>query len=306
MTTLPLLTEGMSLVEAALTDSLGSDVETLASASRHITTSGGKRVRPRILMLAYLACGGRDIATAAPLAAAIEMVHTATLVHDDINDHSVVRRGKVAVHAKYGRTFALLTGDYMFATVYQMMAPYSPALNQVMSNAAVRLVEGETLQALAAKTGDMSRETYKAVIERKTASLFEAAGRMGAIHAGADAATVEALGNYGRYLGMAFQIVDDILDVVGDPEALGKPTGLDVEQQRGVFVAENGNGAHVKERDPIEALRSKMRNDLTLRLARAQAAELGDRARRALADLPPSPARDRLYAWVDMVLDRDH
>ena len=170
----------------------------------------------------------------APLAAAVEMVHTATLVHDDINDHSLMRRGKIAVHARWGRTFALLAGDYLFTKVYELMAPYGTPYNVIMADACVKLVEGETLQAIAAKEGDMDRETYKTIISRKTASLFEAASRMGAILGGGDDEMTDALGAYAYNLGLTFQIVDDILDIIGDPEAMGKPVGIDMPQGRGV------------------------------------------------------------------------
>jgi geranylgeranyl pyrophosphate synthase len=176
-------------------------------------------------MLAYLAVGGQDLLEAVPMAAAIEMVHTATLVHDDINDHSLLRRGRPSVHARWGRTFALLTGDYMFAKVYELMAPYGPTYNVIMADACCRLVEGETLQAVAAKSGEIDRETYKRIVSLKTASLFEASARMGALIGGGSPREVDALADYAYNLGIAFQVVDDILDVVGDPEALGKPVG---------------------------------------------------------------------------------
>ncbi len=153
-----------------------SDIAVLEDASLHIVSSGGKRVRPRMVLLGYLAAGGTDIESVIPLAAAVEMVHTATLVHDDINDHSQTRRGKITVHARWGRTFALLTGDYLFTKVYELMAPYGVEPNVIIADACTKLVEGETLQAAAAKSGSMDRETYKQIISLKTASLFEASG----------------------------------------------------------------------------------------------------------------------------------
>lgn len=304
------LNQGLDYVNASLVNVLNSDVETLADASRHIIQSGGKRIRPQVAILSYLAAGGDDVERVADAAAALEMVHTATLVHDDINDHSMLRRGKASVHARWGRTFALLAGDYMFAKVYQMMARYGIRCNQIMSDACVNLVEGETLQALAAKAGDMDRETYKTIIERKTASLFTAGTQIGAIVAGATDEIIEALGNYGRYLGMTFQVVDDILDIVGDPEKLGKPVGLDVTQNRGVLVADgavpsNGAPSVAEPVDPIEALMNKLRESGAVEIARLQAQELAQRAREALTIVPPSAARDELYDLVDLVLERD-
>jgi geranylgeranyl pyrophosphate synthase len=248
------------------------------------------------------------------MAAAIEMVHTATLVHDDINDHSLLRRGRPSVHARWGRTFALLTGDYMFAKVYELMAPYGPTYNVIMADACCRLVEGETLQAVAAKSGEIDRETYKRIVSLKTASLFEASARMGALIGGGSPREVDALADYAYNLGIAFQVVDDILDVVGDPETLGKPVGADLTQGRGAFVAQGERAiltlqpaveAAVDESDPIARMMAKLRNSGAIELARLQAEEMVDRARRALDPISPSAARDELEALTNLVLERD-
>lgn len=312
-----LLQQGMTAVEETLESVVASDIQLLEEASRHIVTSGGKRVRPRVVLLAYLAAGGQDIASVVRMAAAVEMVHTATLVHDDINDHSTTRRGKVTVHARWGRTFALLTGDYLFAKVYELMAPYGTEPNVTIATACTRLVEGETLQAIAAKSGSMDRETYKQIISLKTASLFEAAARMGAAQATDDSEVIEALARYAYNLGLTFQIVDDILDIIGDPEAMGKPVGLDVAQRRGVTaVAQNGGKhgdgematavAELDPPDPIQKMIAGLRNSGAVEVARLQAQETAGRARDALANLPPSPARDELHALIDAIMERDH
>lgn len=303
---------GLKAVEQELRAAVNSDVNTLYDAGHHIIDSGGKRLRPRVALLAHLAAGGQALDQMIPLASAIELVHTATLVHDDINDHSLTRRGKITVHARWGRTFALLTGDYLFTKVYEMMAPYGPAYNVVMADACVKLVEGETLQALAAKAGTMDRETYKQIIARKTASLFEAGARMGAMLAGADEAVVTALSTYGYNLGLAFQIVDDILDIVGDPETLGKPVGLDVTQGMGLMMAQNGRKVLGEtatmtaelEVDPIQEMLLQLRESGAVEVARLQAYEVAQRALAALADVSPSPARDELEAVVNLVIER--
>lgn len=295
-------------VEQTLLDIVTTDVELLHEASSHILDSGGKLVRPRVVLLAYLAAGGSDLDKVIPLAAAIELVHTATLVHDDINDHSLTRRGKIAVHARFGRTFALLTGDYLFTKVYELMAPYGSHFNKIMADACVRLVEGETLQAAAAKAGTINQETYKIIITRKTASLFSAAARMGALLAGANEESVDSLAQYGHNLGLAFQIVDDVLDIVGDPEVMGKPVGSDLVQGAGALMAQNGkkalDGKHPKESDPIDIYIARLRESGALDVALAQGQEWGRRARNALEKLPESPARQELYRLVDTVLER--
>ncbi|MBK9051103.1 MAG: polyprenyl synthetase family protein [Chloroflexi bacterium] len=303
--------EGMEAVETKLRSVVESDIELLTDASRHIIASGGKRLRPQIAIMAYLAAGGEEWHEVIPLASAIEMVHTATLVHDDINDHSLTRRGQITVHARWGRTFALLTGDYLFTKVYEMMAPYGAPYNEIMAEACIRLVEGETLQAAAAKSGEMDRETYKAIISRKTASLFDAAARMGAMLAGANELVVEALALYAHNLGLAFQMVDDILDIIGDPEKMGKPVGLDVAQHRGITAVQNGSGmveAVAEEEvveDPLAQLMSRLRDSGAVEIARMQAVEIAGRARAALVQVPDSPARQALYDLVDAVINRE-
>ena len=314
---LTLTREGLVAVEDTLIAAIDSEVELLNDASRHILSSGGKHLRPHIAMLAYLAVGGEDLLEAVPMAAAIEMVHTATLVHDDINDHSLLRRGRPSVHARWGRTFALLTGDYMFAKVSELMAPYGPAYNVIMADACCRLVEGETLQAVAAKAGEIDRETYKRIVSLKTASLFEASARMGALIGGGSPREVDALAEYAYNLGIAFQVVDDILDVVGDPDALGKPVGTDLSQGRGAFVAQGERAiltmqpaavveaAVAEEEDPIARMMAKLRNSGAIEMARLQAEEMVERARRALDPISPSVARDELEALTNLVLVRD-
>ncbi|MCP4363488.1 MAG: polyprenyl synthetase family protein [Chloroflexi bacterium] len=303
--------DGLTAVEKQLRSIVHSDVDLLTDAGLHIITSGGKRLRPQLAILAYLAVGGRSLKEVIPLAAAIEMVHTATLVHDDINDHSPTRRGKITVHAKWGRTFALLTGDYLFTKVYELMAPYGGDYNVIMADACIKLVEGETVQAAAAKSGDMDRETYKMIISRKTASLFEAAARMGAMLGGGNEQSIEALAKYAYNLGLTFQIVDDILDIVGDPEKMGKPVGADLAQNRGVMVAQNG-GKEVAtavaeaeiEADPLTQMMARLRESGAVEIARLQAEETAVRARTALDNIPPSEIRNEMLNLVDLVLDR--
>ncbi len=230
-----------------------------------------------------MAAGGGDIDQAISLAAAVELVHSATLVHDDINDHSLTRRGKVSVHAQWGRTFALLTGDYLFTKVYELMAPYDARLNTIMAAACVRLVEGETLQASAAKDGQIDRETYLQIISLKTASLFEASARMGALLANSDAEIAGKLAQFGYHLGMAFQIVDDVLDIIGSEDAMGKPVGRDLVQGSGAVLAQNGQSLRAKiagadgSADPLNAMIARLRNSGAVEAALSQAREMAQK-----------------------------
>ncbi len=310
--------QGLAAIEEHMLSVVNSDVDVLYDASAHILTSGGKRIRPQMSLLAYLAAGGENLDEVVPVASAVEMVHTATLVHDDINDHSLTRRGKATVHSVWGRTFALLTGDYLFTKVYELMAPYGPEFNMVMANACSRLVEGETLQAAAAKAGTIDSKTYKSIISLKTASLFEASARMGAQLATDEADLIEDLANYAYNLGLTFQIVDDVLDIIGDPDEMGKPVGTDFIQGRGVLAVNNnqqsidgdGTPAVVAEAipqepvDPIKQMLSNLRESGAVEIARLQAEEMGRRAKVALENVPPSEARTELFELVDLVLRR--
>lgn len=297
---LALLDAGMAAVEAKMYDVCDSTVTVLRDASRHILNAGGKRIRPRILMLSYLAAGGRDVEDVAPIAAALELVHTASVVHDDINDHGVVRRGKPSVNAIWGRTFALLTGDFLFTKVYELMAPHQD-LNVTLADATVALVEGETLQAQAVKDSTYTRKVYMEIIARKTASLFKAGGVLGTQAAGASSAVIEALGNYGFNLGMAFQIIDDILDLTADEQQLGKTAGIDLEQGRGIAAVDD-----VAIPDPIAAIKHKALSGSAISEGRQQAEMLSQMAIQELDVLPDSPEKDELIDLARYVIERDH
>jgi geranylgeranyl pyrophosphate synthase len=310
-----MIESGLQAVEAVMSEIVESDVSILQDASHHILDAGGKRVRPRLLLLSYLAMGGEDIDYAAPAAAAVELVHTASMVHDDINDHGAIRRGRPSVNAIWGRTFALLTGDFLFTKVYELMAPYRD-LNILLAEATVALVEGETLQASAVKEGNLTRERYQQIIARKTAALFKASTTLGARLVGADEAHVTALGEYGYNIGLAFQIVDDILDLTADSETLGKTAGIDIAQGKGFLSAyddtDGNNGATSTHRsgdiadDPIDAIRRKMLEGDTLAQARTQAQQLMRHAVSFLDDLPPSDAANDLRSLAVQLVERQH
>ncbi len=308
-----MIQQAMQAVENRMLQVVDSDVMVLRDASRHILLAGGKRVRPRLLLLAYAACGGVDATYAVPVAAAVELVHTASVVHDDINDHGIVRRGRPSVNSIWGRTFALLAGDYLFTKVYELMGPYKD-LNMILAEATVALVEGETLQASAVKDNNFSRQVYYDIIARKTAALFRAAGRLGAMLAGASDDVVEALGQYGFNVGLAFQIIDDVLDLTADTEKLGKTAGIDVAQGRGYAVAyaangKTGNGVAVAEEapaDPMVAIRQKILRGDAIEEAHQQAERLSALAVASISILPDSPEKDMLIDLAFSMARRDH
>jgi octaprenyl-diphosphate synthase len=315
------LEQALQSVDDLMFDSVDSDVAVLREASRHIIRAGGKRIRPKILFLSYQAVGGDDLSTAVPLAAAIELVHTATLVHDDINDHGIVRRGRATVNEKWGRTFALLTGDFLFTKVYELMAPYN-GLNKTLADATVALVEGETLQAAAVADDTLNRETYQQIVAKKTASLFRASSMMGAELAGADRHSVDALGDYGFFLGLAFQIVDDLLDLTGDSDLMGKMAGIDLAQGKGVgavIAHEPGNGhrhhsevlnapvgvAVADAPDPYEEIKRRLIAGGAVDEGRQMAQVLAAQASDSLDKLPQNVFVDELRGIITLVLERD-
>ena len=305
-----LIKDGLTAAEQAMFDVTNSDVEVLRDASHHILNAGGKRVRPRLLLLAYLALGGTDINYIAKPAAAIELMHTASVVHDDINDHGVMRRGRPSVNSIWGRTFALLTGDFLFTAVYELMSSYKD-LNIDLARSATALVEGETLQASAVKDNNFTRETYMRIISLKTAALFRAAGAIGAKLTNATQAEIDALANFGFNIGLAFQITDDILDIIADEETLGKTAGIDVEQGRGIGVAlqeangTNGKVVAVKD-DPMESIKRKMLEGDTIEKGREQAQQLVDIAIMSLTAIPDSEAKTELIDLANLIINRDH
>jgi octaprenyl-diphosphate synthase len=295
-----------------------SEVTVLQEASRHIIGAGGKRVRPRLLFLAYELVGGTELEKAVPLSAAVELVHTATLVHDDINDHGTTRRGRVTVNERWGRTFALLTGDFLFTKVYELMAPYRD-MNITFAEATVALVEGETLQAQAARDNVLNREIYQQIVAKKTASLFRAAAMLGGQLGKAEQYAVDALGEYGFYVGLAFQIVDDLLDLTGDPLLMGKDANVDLSQGKGVAAAvggkSNGNGHSTAavleeespmEDDPILAIKKRLIAGGAVDEGRQMARVLAVQAEAALAVFDASPAKAELISLIHQVVERDH
>lgn len=289
------LDEAVQAVEQTMLNVINSDIDVLRDASRHIIGSGGKRIRPKMVLYSYIATGGKDIEYALPPAAAIELVHTASVVHDDINDHGVVRRGRPSVNAIWGRTFALLTGDFLFTKVYELMAPYGD-LNIIFANAATALVEGETLQAAAVKNNNLSSEVYYKIIALKTAELFRAGAMLGAKLSNAPEEYVEALAQYGYNIGMAFQIVDDILDVIGDEAQLGKTAKIDKEQGKG-FTS-------IQDNDVMDNVKRKLMEGDRLAQARFQAEQFMEWGISAIAILPDSFAKDALISLARLVVER--
>ncbi|WP_140910105.1 polyprenyl synthetase family protein [Cognatiluteimonas lumbrici] len=227
----------MARVDALVRRRLASDVVLINQVAEHIVAAGGKRLRPMLLLLAAAACGKRDAggdgvgADAHQLAAVIEFIHTSTLLHDDVVDESDLRRGRSTANAVWGNAASVLVGDFLYSRSFQLMVELdSMEVQRILADTTNRIAEGEVLQLLHVRNPDTDEDAYLRVIERKTAVLFAAATRLGGVLAGADAATCDALHDYGLNLGYAFQIADDVLDYSADEATLGKHLGDDLAE----------------------------------------------------------------------------
>ena len=226
----PVIGADMDSVDRVLRDSLHSDVVLIRQVAEYIIAGGGKRLRPAVLLLAAGATGyrGREHHT---LAAVIEMIHTATLLHDDVVDESDLRRGHATANAQFGNAASVLVGDFLYSRSFQLMVGLQRMrVLEILAGTTNAIAEGEVLQLMNAGDADLREDAYLEVIQRKTARLFEAAARLGAVLSGVDATTEDALARYGMHVGTAFQLVDDVLDYSGNTDAIGKNLGDDLAE----------------------------------------------------------------------------
>jgi octaprenyl-diphosphate synthase len=283
----------------------------------HCSDFRGKRLRPALVLLTGRACGGTTPAHPV-LAAVVEMIHTATLVHDDVLDEAFVRRHAATVNAEWGNETAVLLGDYLFTHAFHLAASLESTLACRWIGRATNLVcEGEMMQVHHRGNLDLSEDDYYEIVRGKTAELTAVSCRLGAHYAGAPAATVEALEGYGRDLGVAFQIADDVLDIWGEEFKTGKSLGTDLEKQkltlpliRLLATAAPATGLAVRsllaEADPAAryALRPYLEDSGALDYAWAQAERFAAQASDALDALPDSPARSTLRDLAAYVVRR--
>lgn len=222
--------EDMHAVDAVIRRRLGSEVALINQIGEYIISAGGKRLRPVILLLMANALGYRG-QHHYELAAVVEFIHTATLLHDDVVDESELRRGRQTANAVFGNAASVLVGDFLYSRAFQMMVQAdSMRVMQILADATNVISEGEVLQLLNMHDPDVTEERYLQVIRYKTAKLFEAAAQIGAVLSGADAATEAAAAEYGRRIGTAFQIVDDLLDYTATADQMGKNAGDDLRE----------------------------------------------------------------------------
>jgi len=297
-------------VEVMLEELASSDVSLLSDASAYIVKSGGKRLRPRVLLLAFEAVGGSDFSQIIPVAAAVELIHTASLVHDDINDGGKTRRGQATINARWGNTLALLTGDFIFLRVFNLLADFGSDVVRVLAKACIALVEGETLQTFSQDMGQVTEEDYLGVVGRKTGSLFSACSELGAVLAGSTAKQRIALSEFGYNLGVAFQIRDDVLDLAGNSDRMGKPVARDLEQQKMSLAtlyaleASAGTRAIFLRKDHAEILRV-LEETGAIEYAMQRSNEFSALAKKQLSVLPEAPAQAALLLLADYAVNRE-
>ena len=312
-----LVTDDWSSVNGLIFQRLGSDVALVNRVAHHIIHNGGKRLRPLTVLLAARACGCQDHGHVIA-AAIIEFIHTATLLHDDVVDGSGLRRGQDSANAVFGNQASVLVGDFLYSRAFQMMVEIGHlGILKVLADATNTIAEGEVLQLMNCNNPEIVEADYMEVIYRKTAKLFEAGTRIGALLAGQSEAVEQALSSYGRHLGMAFQLVDDALDYDATTEELGKNIGDDLAEGKPTLplIYAMGHGSAAERHMIREAIETGGTGNLTsiqlaiessggLRYTAKRAREEVNLAVAALAVLPATRFRDGLARLAEFAIQR--
>jgi len=308
----------MRQVDSCIQESLQSDVVLINQVANYIVSSGGKRLRPMLLTLGAHACG-YDGKNHIPLAAIIEFIHTATLLHDDVVDESDLRRGQQSAHAVWGNAASVLVGDFLYSRSFQMMVQLdSMRIMEVLADTTNTIAEGEVQQLLNMGDPEVDQQRYMQVIENKTAKLFEAACSLAAIISHQSVEVETALATYGNSLGAAFQVADDVLDYTGEADAMGKNAGDDLAEGKPtlplIFARQrcndterelldkairNGGG------DDLGAILSIIKQTDSLNASMAVARTQADKARKAISVLAESPWRTALEQLAVYSVNRD-
>lgn len=307
----------MTLVDQVIQERLSSDVPLVGQVAQYIIGAGGKRVRPALLLLVCQALGCED-PRRHTLAAVVEFIHTATLLHDDVVDESTLRRGRDTANQVFGNAASVLVGDFLYSRAFQMMVDAgNMRIMQVLADATNVIAEGEVLQLMNMHDAHLDEQAYLRVIRAKTAKLFEASARLAAILAGSNADTEARCAAYGQALGAAFQVVDDVLDYEGDASELGKSLGDDLREGKMTLpiictlrrcgpdearlirqAIESGNA------DQLDAIVRIVRQSGGLDDARACAMAEAQRAIEAARALPANPYSEALVQLAAVLLER--
>ena len=316
---LSIVEQDMLQVDQVIARRLDSGVPLVGSVSQYIISAGGKRLRPALLLLCCGALGFKG-EQRFNMAAVVEFIHTATLLHDDVVDDSALRRGKPTANAKFGNPASVLVGDFLYSRAFQMMVDsQSMRIMAVLANATNIIAEGEVMQLMNMHNAGLDEAGYLQVIRSKTAKLFEASARVGAILSGANEAMEEACAEYGQALGTAFQVIDDVLDYTGDASIMGKNLGDDLREGKATLplIAAMQRGT-VGERETIQqaietgdvtmldAVIAIVKQTGALDIARNAAQQEAKRSIDAALRLPEGPHRDCLVQLASQLLDRNH
>jgi geranylgeranyl pyrophosphate synthase len=312
----PELSGTLKRVDDLLMSSVRSDVPTFERVVDHVYKAGGKRIRPVVVLGSYRSAGGREITEVLDMAAALEIIHTGTLIHDDINDDSPVRRGRPSAHVQFGVGDALMTADYLFVKGFGLLSRYNGQVREEIVEACRDMAEGEVVQAHNRSNFNMTEAEYVEIIRKKTARIFSAGARSGGLVADGPSEICESLGDYGLNLGLGFQMMDDILDVVGREDQIGKPPGLDVRQGKLTVptIHALANAPRAQSRRLMELMARDGKADVSeaidiikgagsIEYAIALCREYGERAR-AVAEI--MPGNDVLMTLAAVAVDRDY
>nr|WP_295773806.1 polyprenyl synthetase family protein [Rhodoferax sp.] len=309
----------MLQVDQVIARRLDSGVPLVGSVSQYIISAGGKRLRPALLLLCCGALGFKG-EQRFNMAAVVEFIHTATLLHDDVVDDSAMRRGNPTANAKFGNPASVLVGDFLYSRAFQMMVDtQSMRIMAVLANATNIIAEGEVMQLMNMHNAGLDEAGYLQVIRSKTAKLFEASARVGAILSGASPTLEEACAEYGQALGTAFQVIDDVLDYTGDAAVMGKNLGDDLREGKATLplIAAMQRGSDLERQTiqqaietgdvgMLDAVIAIVKKTGALDIARNAAQQEAMRAVGAAQRLPEGPHRDCLLQLASQLLARDH
>lgn len=304
-----------ALVERFFRERFSTDNLLITEAIKRMLAAGGKRLRPRITLLSAAACGGTPVEHL-HLAAYMELIHVATLIHDDVVDNAQMRRGVNATAVDYGNRVSVLAGDYLFAWIFKnVTANFPHPVPNVLSATLAEICDGEVLQLQALGNLNLGLDTYVEIARKKTASLFAASAQCGAVVGGGDASETEALRAFGEAFGIAFQMKDDLLDVTADERSLGKPAANDLVERKTtiplIAALAAGDGEFLKlvrafyagaGNDAIASIVDGIAREGGLRATRSEIGRYAERAREALEPIPASAAKKELAQLTDALL----